>query len=112
MDAGDLLAELRLVAGTGQADLAEVELDVEVRVVDPVGPAETERHHDEALPQWSRQVQPRLEDLAQPVEGELTAGRLGRDRAGSGSPTCPTVVEDSTLRNWASNDDSCCMSEV
>ena len=77
MDAGDLLAELRLVAGTGQADLAEVELDVEVRVVDPVGPAETERHHDEALPQWSRQVQPRLEDLAQPVEGELTVGRLG-----------------------------------
>ena len=59
-----------LVAGPGQADLAQVELDVEVRVVDPVRPSETERHHDQALPQWRGQVQPRLEDLAQPVEGQ------------------------------------------
>ena len=42
------------------------------------GRPESERHHHEALAQWRGEVHPRLEDPAQPVEGELTARRLGR----------------------------------
>jgi hypothetical protein len=50
VDAGDLLAELLAGARRGKRKLPEVELDVEVRVVHPVGTAEPQRHLDQALP--------------------------------------------------------------
>jgi hypothetical protein len=44
MQAGELLAELLVVAGRGQRDLPYVELQVEVGILDPVRVVEPERH--------------------------------------------------------------------
>ena len=45
-----------------------MELDVEVRVVDPVGTAEPQRHLDQPLPQRRCEVQPGLEDRPDGLE--------------------------------------------
>ena len=44
VQAGDLDAELAPVAGFGQGDMAHVEFEVEVIIVDPVGMIEIQRH--------------------------------------------------------------------
>ena len=47
VQAGRLLGQLPVVAGRGQRELADVELDVEVGVLDPVRLVEPERHGDQ-----------------------------------------------------------------
>lgn len=41
VQSGGLLGQLTVVARRGQGDLADVELDIEIRIVDPVGLVET-----------------------------------------------------------------------
>ena len=84
MDPGDLLAELLAGPGRRQRELAQVELDVEVRVVDPVGTTEPQRHLDQALPKRRCEVQPGLEDGPDGVEVPDAAGsgaRVEEDQA-------------------------------
>src|SRR5680860_1770806 len=64
VDSGNLLAELRKTPGRRQGQLAQVELDVEVRVVDPVRPTQAQRDRDETLTEWLGEVQTRLEHLS------------------------------------------------
>ena len=71
VDARHLLGQLSVGPRRRQGDLANVELEVEVRVVDPVGVVEVERHlrqppperrhegeplGDQALESWQRQL--------------------------------------------------------
>ena len=44
VQAGSLRGQLLVVAGRGQRQFADMELDVEVRVLDPVGLIQSERH--------------------------------------------------------------------
>ena len=58
---GDLDAQLPPVAGLGQGDVADVELEVEVRVLDPVRMVEVERHADQPLTEHPGLVQALLD---------------------------------------------------
>jgi hypothetical protein len=48
VDPRDQLGELLIVAGRRHRDVSQVEVEIEVRVFDPVGAVEVERHLDEA----------------------------------------------------------------
>ena len=78
VDARHLDAELAPVAGLRQRDVAHVELDVHLGVLDPVRPVEAHRHGDEAPPEDRRRVEPRLEELEDVLEPDLSAGSRGR----------------------------------
>ena len=51
MQACRLLRELARIARSGKGELAHVVLDVEVRVVDPVGLVQAERDSHQPLPE-------------------------------------------------------------
>jgi len=68
VDPRHLLAELLTAPRGRQGQLAQVELDVEVRVVGPVRAAEAERNLDEPLAHHRHQVQPLLVDRPDGVE--------------------------------------------
>ncbi|HTT00206.1 MAG TPA: wax ester/triacylglycerol synthase domain-containing protein, partial [Streptosporangiaceae bacterium] len=70
----DLLGELGVRPGAGQRELADVVLDVEVRVVDPVRLVQAERHAPQLAAQHRDQRQPLPQHLGQPGQGQ----RLGR----------------------------------
>ena len=75
-----LLGQLPVVTGRRQGELADVELDVEVRVLDPVGLVEPERDLDQPAAERRDQVQPGLDEPGQPVERErLGSGRRVED---------------------------------
>jgi len=78
VDPCDLDAELAPVAGGRQRHVAHVELDVDVLVLDPVGPVEVERHRDQPAPEHRRGVEPRLEELQDVLEPHEPARRRGR----------------------------------
>ena len=63
-DPGDLLGELHVVARRGDGDLPEVELEVEVGIVDPVGVVEVERVGHQLAAVDVEQVDALLEHLA------------------------------------------------
>ena len=73
--------QLVLVAGRGQAGVAQVVAQVEVRVVDPHGAALLERHLGEALAKARHEVQARLDVHAQlvPRRGRPVEDRHRRD---------------------------------
>ena len=77
-DPSDLLGELRIRGRRGQRQLAHVVLQVEVRVVDPVGVVEPERNLGEAPAQRGQQRQPVDQQVLEVGALEPAAGRRGR----------------------------------
>ena len=67
------LANTALSMTICERQLADVELDVEVRIFDPVGLIEPQRHLGEAAAKRRDQMQPGLHQLGQPVEGQRLA---------------------------------------
>ena len=67
-DAADHLAQLFRVAGRGDRMVTDVEVDVEVRILDPVGQIETERHLDEAPAERCELIDPLEDDLLRHLE--------------------------------------------
>ena len=82
VQARHLNAELPPVAGLGQGDMADVIFDVEVRVFEPVGMIEAQRHAHDALAERARHMQPRLVVFQNFLEAQNTAldGGLVIDR--------------------------------
>ena len=78
VDARHLDAELAPVTRGRQCDVAHVELDVDVVVLDPVGTVEVERHRDQAAPEDRRAVEPRLEEIQDVLEPHEPARRRRR----------------------------------
>ncbi len=64
MQTRGLNAQLAPVAGLRQADVADVKLEIEVFVFDPIRMVEAERYVDELLAERARAVQP-LFDVTQ-----------------------------------------------
>lgn len=75
-DIADEVAELLHGAGPGQAAVAHMVLEVELRVLDPVRLVEVERGFEQAAPEHRQQVQARGDQLLDGLEAE--AGRGGR----------------------------------
>ena len=67
---GRLLGELLVVTRGGQRQLADVELDVEIGVLDPVRLVDPERHLDQSPPERRQQVQAGLHHFGEVLEGE------------------------------------------
>ena len=76
-EVADQLVELGHGAGLGHRDVAHVEGEVEVGVLDPHRVVEAEGHLDEPAPEGRREVEALLVQLAEAVEREA-AGRGGR----------------------------------
>jgi len=88
-DARHLVRQLLVAPRCGQSELPHVEVEVEVRVVDPVRVIQAERHLGEAPAEWGQQRQPLDDQLLDVVEVDLVARRGGwiehrdpRDMAG------------------------------
>jgi hypothetical protein len=80
VDARDQLGELLIVARGRHRDVSQVEVEIEVRVLDPERPVEIERHLDEAAP-----VRKEL--------GEAAHERL-LERVAERTPAEPRGIED------------------
>src|SRR5690606_16414047 len=91
----DLDAELAPVAGLRQRNVPDMELDVEIRILDPVRMVEVHRHMDDALPERPREMQPRLVILENAFESEMAAldGRLVVDRQPADMHWCVRRLE-------------------
>ena len=85
-DPRDLLGELLVGPGRRQGELADVEVEVEVAVVDPVGVVEPERHLGEAPAHRRQQRQPLGDHLLHVGELELAARRRASDRGSRPRP--------------------------
>jgi hypothetical protein len=72
-DARDLLGEHARIAGSWERQLADVELEVELGLVVPVGVVEPERHFDQSPVKRRQQVQASGHQVADRVVGELSA---------------------------------------
>jgi hypothetical protein len=72
-DACDLLSEHAGIAGSGERQLADVELEVELGLVVPVGVVEAERHLDQSPVKRRQQVQASDHQVAHRVVGEPSA---------------------------------------
>ena len=83
-EARALLAQLPRVARRRQPDVAHVEVEVEVRILDPVGMIEAQLHLHQAPPIRRQQVQPVLDQLLDVVEadGSRRGGRVEDGEAG------------------------------
>jgi len=68
VEASRLDAQLAPVAWLGQGDVANVELEVEVAVLDPVRVVEVHRHLHQLLTEDPREVQATLDVLEDPLE--------------------------------------------
>ena len=101
-DSRDLLADLGVRRGLGQRELAHVVLEVEVRIVDPVGVVEVERDAAQAPAERRQQRQAlghqRLHVLQ--LEPARRAGRVGSSTIII--DTCPHWLGVSSARNCAS----------
>ena len=81
-DPGDDLGDLVVAPGRWHTPVADVEVEVEVGILDPVGVVEAERHLAEAAPQRFEQMEPAL-DLRPPGRERVVVGvvlGLGVDR--------------------------------
>ena len=81
MQPADLLVQLGVGTRARQRDLADVVLDVEVRVVDPVGLVKAERHVQQLAPQHGHQRQPFGHHLGEPGQGQRLGGAAGVEHA-------------------------------
>src|SRR5688572_5973468 len=73
VQARDLDAELAPVAGLRQRDVSHVELDIEVRVLDPPRAVEHPRHGDEPAPEMRNVLDARREEPQDVLEADLAA---------------------------------------
>jgi hypothetical protein len=99
-DPRDLLGELLVASRRGQAELAHVEVQVEVEVVDPVGIVEAERHLLQA-PAQRRQQRQALGDQRLDVGEREVPGRRRRrveDRDARDVPALARRLEREELR--------------
>ena len=81
-DAGHLLGELIGGAGRGEADVADVEVEIEVGVVHPVRTIEAERHLDQLATERLEVADERVEAFAHHLEGtEVRTGPLVHTQA-------------------------------
>jgi hypothetical protein len=87
-DPRDRLGQLAVVARRRHRALTDVEVDVEVGVVDPVGVIEPERHLDELAPERRQQVQPAADDPAdvRDLDGASRGRRGVEDREAAHVP--------------------------
>ena len=93
-DSSDLLGELVACAGRGETDVTYVKVDIEVRVLDPIGAVEFERHLDhlaaKRLKVTDHDAQP-VSHLGERVEIQPTGARRcsarSRARRCSASPS-------------------------
>ncbi len=81
MQPADLLVQLGIGARARQRDLPDVVLDVEVRVVDPVGLVQAERHVEQLAPEYGHERQPFGHDLGEPGQRERLGGVAGVEQA-------------------------------
>ncbi len=90
--------QLAAVGGLGQADVADVELEVEVLVLDPVGVVEVQRHAHEAAAEDRRACEAALEVGEDVLEADLAARRgrrvVDRDHAAVGGPVLVVEVHE------------------
>ena len=77
-EAGHLDAQLAPVTGRRQGDVADVELEVEVGILDPVRVVEVERDAHEPLAEDAGLVQPLLDVVEDPLERHPPARRRRR----------------------------------
>jgi hypothetical protein len=99
-DPRGLLGELLVVAGGGECELADVEVEVEVLVVNPVRVVEPERDLDEAPAERRQQRQP-LGDQRLDVragEGAVRPGRRVEEREAPDVARLPRGLEREELR--------------
>ena len=71
-DARDLLGEHARIAGGGERQLADVELEIQVRLVLPIGVVEAERHLDQSPAERRDQVEAGGDQVADRAVGELS----------------------------------------
>ena len=76
-DALDLRRELPRASRGGKGDVSDVEVEIEVGVLDPVGLIEPERHLDESVTIRGNEVQPLADQRFEVVEVQRF-GRGGR----------------------------------
>ena len=107
-DARDLLGELVVGAGRRERDLADVEVQVEVDVVDPVGVVEAERDLGEAPAQRRELGSRSVSSASMSARVELPVGVVEGSRIARPA-TWPDWRRFSRARNWASRLDSCRM---
>ncbi len=72
---GSELSELFQTSGSRKRCTADVEIDVEVRVLDPHGVVKCEWREDQPASEWREQVQSRFDEVAEPLEGVPTLHR-------------------------------------
>jgi hypothetical protein len=72
-DPGDDLGDLVVAPGRWHATVADVEVEVEVGILDPVGVVEAERHLAETAPQRLEEMEPAL-DLCPPGGERVVVG--------------------------------------
>ena len=88
-DPRDGLGQLAVVAGRRHRRVADVEVQVEVRVLDPVRVVEPERDLDQPPAERRQQVDALADEAADVGHLELAAGRGRRGRRPPAPPTCP-----------------------
>ena len=76
-DVGREIAQLAHAAGRGEGGPPQVVVDVELRIVDPHGVAEAQRHLDEAALEDGGQGDAVVDQLADAAEGVATGHRRG-----------------------------------
>ena len=96
----DLLGQLGAITGGRQRQLADMEVEIEVCVVDPVGVVGTEWHLDQSPAQRGQQVQPRGDEVLHLRTGQPAVGRCARvvDGEPGHVPGLPRVFQREELR--------------
>ena len=98
-DAGHDLGQAVVVARRRDRGLADVEVEIEVRVLDPVGQVEAERNLGQAPLEHGQQVKPLADQAADVLCGKVAAGGGGRvvHRQASDMPVGPGVLHAQEL---------------
>ena len=98
-DAGHDLGQAVVVARRRDSGLADVEVEIEVRVLDPVGQVEAERNLGQAPLEHGQQVKPLADQAADVLCGKVAAGGGGRvvHRQASDMPVGPGVLHAQEL---------------
>jgi hypothetical protein len=99
-DARARLGEAGLVAGRGHRGLADVEVEVELRVLDPVGVIESERHLGQPPAKHGQHREPLGDQPAEVCDLDLAPGRTRRviDRQPADVAEGARVLEREELR--------------
>ena len=98
-DALDGARELAVVAGRRHGAVADVEVDVEVGILDPVRVVEAERYLHELARERRQQVEPLADEPADVLVREVAAGRRRRvvDGEAADVAVCPRRLDRQEL---------------